>query len=69
MHLSTDFATENDLLDRIMDKGIVVEVWDRLVLAAIDVTDMQVSVSAVQLFIRGKNPPSQPTYFMKVDRS
>lgn len=69
MHLSTDFATENDLLDRIMDKGIVVEVWDRLMLAAIDITNTQITVSTVQLFIRGKNPPSEPTYFMKVDRS
>ncbi|HET9285323.1 MAG TPA: gas vesicle protein GvpJ [Candidatus Angelobacter sp.] len=69
MHLSTDFATENDLLDRVMDKGIVVEVWDRLGLAAIDVTRMQISVSMVQLFIKGKNPPAAPTYFMKVDRS
>ncbi|HKV94247.1 MAG TPA: hypothetical protein VJW20_16990 [Candidatus Angelobacter sp.] len=69
MHLSTDFATESDLLDRMMDKGIVVEVWDRLGLAAIDVTDMQVTVSSIQLFIKGKNPPSQATHFMKADRS
>jgi hypothetical protein len=27
MLLSTDFASENDLLDRVMEKGIVVEVW------------------------------------------
>jgi hypothetical protein len=30
MLLSTDFASENDLLDRIMDRGIVVEVWDQI---------------------------------------
>ncbi len=30
MLLSSDFASEGDLLDRVMEKGIVVEVWDRL---------------------------------------
>ena len=30
MLLSSDFASESDLLDRMMEKGIVVEVWDRV---------------------------------------
>lgn len=66
MHLSTEFASETDLLDRVIDKGIVVEVWDRLGFAGIDVSGMQVSVSALQLFVKGKNPPSEATYYMKV---
>ncbi len=69
MHLSTDYATELDLLDRVMDKGIVVEVWDRIGGAGIDLTGMRVTVSVLQLFLKGKNPPSQPTYFLKVEPS
>ncbi|HKD82375.1 MAG TPA: hypothetical protein VKH81_21980 [Candidatus Angelobacter sp.] len=69
MHLSTEFASETDLLDRILDKGIVVEVWDRLGLAAIDVSVMQVSVSLLQLFVKGQNSPSEPTYFLKLEPS
>ena len=30
MHLSTDFASVDELLDRVMDKGIVIEALDRL---------------------------------------
>lgn len=69
MHLSTDFASETDLLDRVIDKGIVVEVWDRLGAGGIDLTGMRVTVSALQLFVRGKNAAFAPTYFLKVDRS
>ena len=67
MHLGTEFATDTDLLDRVMDKGIVVEVWDRMEAAGIDLTGMQVTVSVLQLFARGKNLPSQPTYFLKTE--
>jgi hypothetical protein len=67
MHLSTDYATDLDLLDRVMDKGIVVEVWDRIAGAGIDLTGMRVTVSVLQLFSKGKNPPSRPTYFLKAE--
>lgn len=69
MHLSTEFATDNDLLDRVMDKGIVVEVWDRLGLGGIDLTGMHVTVSVLQLFAKGKNMVLEPTYFLKVEPS
>ena len=66
---STDFASESDLLDRVMDKGIVVEVWDQLGLAAIDMTDMQVSISSIRLFTEGRNPPFRAGYFWKTEPS
>ncbi len=69
MHLSTDFATELDLLDRVMDKGIVVEAWDRMGAAGIDLTGMRVTISVLQLFSKGKNPPFQRTYFLKAEPS
>jgi Gas vesicle protein len=69
MHLSTDHATELDLLDRVMDKGIVVEVWDRMGAAGIDLTGMRVTVSVIHLFSKGQNPPFQPTYFLKAEPS
>ena len=50
MLLSTDFASESDLLDRVMDRGIVVEVWDRLGLAGIDMRGMRVTVASFRLF-------------------
>ena len=50
MLLSSDFASETDLLDRVMEKGIVVEVWDRVELTGIDMTGMQVSISSIRLF-------------------
>lgn len=68
MHLSTDFASETDLLDRVIDKGIVVEVWDRLGATGIDLTGKRVTVAVLQLFVRGKNAVSAPTYFLKVER-
>ncbi|HEY7403567.1 MAG TPA: gas vesicle protein GvpJ [Candidatus Angelobacter sp.] len=69
MHLSTEFATDTDLLDRVMDKGIVVEVWDRLGPGGIDLTGMQIRVSVLQLFARGKNVVFEPTYFLRVEPS
>ena len=69
MHLSTEFASERDLLDRVMDKGIVVEVWDQLELAAIDMTEMKVSVSSIRLFSEGRNPPFRAGYFWRVEPS
>jgi hypothetical protein len=69
MLLSTDFASDRDLLDRVMDHGIVVEVWDRLGLAAIDMKQMHISVSTLQLFDRGKKPAFRDHYFSKVERS
>jgi hypothetical protein len=69
MLLSTEFASLHDLLDRVMDKGIVVEVWDQVGLPAIDMTEMHVSVSSIQLFNDGKNPPFRAGYFWKVEPS
>ena len=65
MHHSTEFATDTDLLDRIMEKGIVIEVWDRVGLAGIDLTGMRVTVARLQLFTRGKNPPFRAGHFLK----
>ena len=69
MLLSTDFASERDLLDRVMEKGIVVEVWDRLELSGIDMTGVHVSVSSIRLFSEGRNPPFRAGYFWKVEPS
>src|SRR5258707_12470905 len=69
MLLSTDFASESDLLDRVMEKGIVVEVWDRVELAGIDMTGMRISVSSIRLFTEGRNPPFRAGYFWKVEPS
>jgi hypothetical protein len=69
MLLSSDFASESDLLDRMMEHGIVVEVWDRVELAGIDMTGMHVSVSSIRLFTEGRNPPFRAGYFWKVDPS
>ena len=69
MLLSSDFASESDLLDRMMEKGIVVEVWDRVELAGIDMTGMHVSVSSIRLFTEGRNPPFRAGYFWKVEPS
>jgi len=69
MLLSSDFASESDLLDRVMEKGIVVEAWDRVELAGIDMTGMQVSVSSIRLFTEGRNPPFRAGYFWKAEPS
>ena len=69
MHLSMEFASESDLLDRVMEKGIVVEVWDRVGLAAIDMTGMLVTISVFQLFTEGKAPAFRLGYFRKVEPS
>lgn len=69
MLLSTDFASENDLLDRVMEMGIVVEVWDRVELAGIDMTGMQVSIASIRLFTEGRNPPFRAGYFWKAEPS
>jgi|SRR4051794_27010460 hypothetical protein len=69
MLLSSDFASESDLLDRVMEKGIVVEIWDRMELCGIDMTGMQVSVSSIRLFTEGRNPPFRAGYFWKVEPS
>jgi hypothetical protein len=58
-----------DLLDRVMDKGIVVEVWDQVELAAIDMTEMQISVSSIRLFSEGRNPPFRAGYVWRVEPS
>jgi hypothetical protein len=65
MHLSTEFATDTDLVDLVMEKGIVVEVWDRVGLAAVDVSKMRVTVSVVQIFTQGENPPFQTGHFLR----
>ena len=69
MLLSSDFATEGDLLDRVMEKGIVVEVWDRVELLGIDMTGMQISISSIRLFTEGRTPPFRAGYFWKVEPS
>jgi hypothetical protein len=66
MHLSTEFATHSDLMDLVMEKGIVVEVWDRVGLALTDVSTMRVTVSVVQLFTEGKNPPFRTGHFLRI---
>jgi len=69
MHLSTEFASDNELLDRVMDKGIVVEVWDQLGLAAVDLAGMRVTISVLQLFDEGQHTAFRPGYFLKVEPS
>jgi hypothetical protein len=69
MLLSTEFASESDLLDRVMEQGIVVEVWDRVELGGIDMTGMRISVSSIRLFTEGRNPPFRAGYFWKVEPS
>ncbi|HZD95371.1 MAG TPA: hypothetical protein VE133_14010 [Candidatus Sulfotelmatobacter sp.] len=63
--MSTEFASDSDLLDRIMEKGIVIEVWDRVGLGALDITGMRITISVLQLFMRGKNPPFRAGHFLK----
>ena len=65
MRLSTEFATEVDLVDLVMEKGIVVEVWDRVGLSAVDVSQMRVTVSVLQLFTEGRNPPFRTGHFLR----
>jgi len=50
-----------------LDKGIVVEVWDQVGLPNIDMTGMHVTISLLQLFHKGINPPAPTGYFWKVD--
>jgi hypothetical protein len=69
MLLSSEFASESDLLDRMIEHGIVFEVWDRMELAGIDMTGMHVSVSSIRLFTEGRNPPFRAGYFWKVEPS
>ena len=69
MLLSTDFASESDLLDRVMDRGIVVEVWDRLGLAGIDMTGMRVTISSFRLFADETTPTFRTGYFSRTKSS
>ena len=69
MLLSTDFASESDLLDRVIDQGIVIEAWDRVALLGIDMRGMRVTVSELQLFGEGKRLPFRAGYFAKVEPS
>jgi hypothetical protein len=69
MLLSTDFASESDLLDRVMDRGIVVEVWDRLSLAGIDMTGMRVTISSFRLFADETTPTFRTGYFSRTKSS
>jgi hypothetical protein len=61
----TDFASESDLLDRVMDGGIVVEAWDQVGLSAIDMTGMRVTISVFQLFAKGPSLSFRAGYFSK----
>lgn len=69
MHLSTDFASESDLLDRMIDRGIVVEVWDRVELSGIDMRGMHVTISELHLFGQRKTLPFRTGYFSRVGSS
>ena len=69
MHVSTELASDSDLLDRVMEKGIVVEAWDRLGQGGIDLTGMRVSISSILLFNEGRNPPFRAGYFWKTEPS
>lgn len=67
MLLSTDFASDRDLLDRVMDGGIVVEVCDQLGLATLDIKKMHISVAALQLFGSANKAAFRMGYFSKKD--
>ena len=67
MHLSTESASDIDLLDRVLDKGIVVEVWDRMGVGGIDLTGMRVTISLLQLYTRGRNPSFRTGHFWKAE--
>lgn len=69
MHLSTESASDADLLDRVMDNGIVVEIWDKMGAAGIDLTGVVVTISALHLFAKGRNPPFRAGHFWKVEPS
>jgi hypothetical protein len=69
MQMSTDSASDSDLLDRVMDKGIVVEVWDRMGVGGIDLTGVRISISLLQLYTRGRNAPFRTGYFWRVEPS
>jgi len=69
MHVSTELASDSDLLDRVIEKGIVVEAWDRLEQGGINLTGVRVSISSMRLFSEGKNLPFRTGYFQKVGPS
>ena len=69
MLLSTDSASESDLLERVMDQGIVIELWDRLTLSGIDMAGMRITVAEFQLFGKGKRLPFRTGYFSKTKPS
>ncbi|HLJ86779.1 MAG TPA: gas vesicle protein GvpJ [Candidatus Angelobacter sp.] len=49
-----------DVLDRILDKGIVIDAWVRISLVGIDLTtvDAKVVVASIETFLPGANPAS-----------
>ena len=67
MLLRTEFATESELLDRVLEKGIVVEVRDGVVLDGIDMTGMHVTVSSIRLFAEVRSQSFRKGYFQKVE--
>ena len=69
MHVRTELASDRDLLDLVIEKGIVVEAWDRLGQGGIDLTGMRVSVSSILLFNEGRNRPLRAGYFWKAEPS
>ena len=69
MHVRTELASDRDLLDLVIEKGIVVEAWDRLGQGGIDLTGMRVSVSSILLFNEGRNRPIRTGYFWKAEPS
>jgi hypothetical protein len=69
MHVRTESASDRDLLDLVMEKGIVVEAWDRLGQAGIDLTGMRVSISSIRLFNEGRNLPFRAAYFWRTEPS
>jgi hypothetical protein len=69
MRVMTEPPSDIDLLDRVMEKGIVVEALDRLGLGAIDLSGVRITVSSIRLFTEGRNPPFRPSHFWKVEPS
>lgn len=54
MHTATEFASVLDLLDRMLDKGIVVDMSDRVRLSALDLPQqsIRVVISSIQIILK-----------------
>jgi gas vesicle structural protein len=58
LHRETKGANLVDLLDRVMDKGIVVDAWVALSMAALKsgTHDARIVVASVETYLRGAEP-------------